>query len=298
MGRERARCVRALGARIHMVFDIDFERACQLGEEFGATVAKSPEECFSNRLAAVFVCVAPGARGRLEIESIDAGIPVFVEKPIGVSVESSLPLLKRLRERPVVNAVGYMNRYRSSVRMARDRLQKASVIGLSAHWVCKRYGVSWWDVDQLSGGPHNEQATHLFDLSRFLLGEIVEIDSRAESPRRVSSTFRFESGALGTALYSCEAQSKDIGVRIFTQEGTIALIGWDFQLAENTIDSELFETDEDVFLVETQAFLEAVRQEKQELVRSDFEDALRTQQVMDACRKSSMTRQHPSAVRV
>jgi predicted dehydrogenase len=123
----------------------------------------------------------------------------------------------------------------------------------------------------------------LFDLSRFLFGQIALVESQSLSKNRVSSIVRFESGVLGTILYSCEGLAKDIGMRIFTDRGTLALTGWDFQLTENTIDSVLCTgSEEDVFLEETRAFLNAVRDGRQELILSSFCDARHTQLAMDA----------------
>lgn len=50
---------------------------------------------------------------------------------------------------------------------------------------------------------------------------------------------------------------------------------------------ELAGADEDIFLIETSALLEAVRSGKQELLFSSFPDAARTQMVLDAARRSS-----------
>ena len=76
-------------------------------------------------------------------------------------------------------------------------------------------------------------------------------------------------------------------MRIFTDRGTLALTGWDFQLTENTVDSVLCtKAEEDVFLEETRAFLDAVRDGRQELILSSFCDAQHTQLAMDASRAS------------
>jgi predicted dehydrogenase len=179
-----------------------------------------------------------------------------------------------------------MNRYRKSVAAARQTLRGAEVIGMSAYWVCKKYCVNWWQDAELSGGPHNEQATHLFDLSRFLLGEVMDIVSLSQGPNACACVFRFAGGALGTSVYSCEAQDKDIGIRVFSKQGSLVLSGWDFQLTDNSIDGVLSSFEEDIFLQETAAFLRAVCLNRQDLLVSDFADAVKTQQVMDGAQQS------------
>ncbi|MDQ2841657.1 MAG: Gfo/Idh/MocA family oxidoreductase [Acidobacteriota bacterium] len=287
MGRERARCARLLGARVATVFDIDGVRSHELASVCGAMAAQSIDECFASGLDALLLCTAPGMRGPVERECIARSLPFFVEKPIGTSFEQCVDLLSALESKPVLNGVGYMNRYRGTVLLACEILSRAETIGFSAHWVGKRYHVPWWQDEQFSGGPHNEQATHLFDLSRFLIGEVAEVESSFSGSSRAASLLRLETGVLGTAFYSCDGSEKDIGIRVFTTQGSLVLSGWDFAIAQNTIDGRLSSSHgEDIFLIETGAFLQAVRSGDQSLVRSSLPDAARTQCVLDAARQS------------
>ena len=288
MGRERARCVSSLGHVVHTVFDVDDERCRELAAQYGAHSVIRLEDCFRADLDAIFICTAPGTRGTVEIKCIQQALPIFVEKPIGISATGCEELLLKLEQRPVVNAVGYMNRYRASVLLAQEILRESNILGFSAQWVCKRYNVSWWQDERTSGGPHNDQATHLFDLGRFLIGEVAEVQSLFVSPSRVATLFRFEGHALGTAFYSCEGSEKDIGMRIFTTQGSLALEGWDFRIIANSVDGRLADNDgQDVFLEETSAFLGAVRSGNQDAIACSFADAAKTQRVLDAARRSS-----------
>ena len=290
MGRERARCSEASGAQVAAVFDIEPERSSDLASKYGAESLNRPEDFFGRGLDAIFVCTAPGARGPAEGDCIHAGLPFYVEKPIGISLERSRDTLARLQQSPVLNGVGYMNRYRRSIALAKEVLKTTEAIGFSAYWVCKRYGVPWWESEIDSGGPHNEQATHLFDLCRYLLGDIERVQSSFRENSQVSSLLECRRGVLGTAFYSCDGNEKNIGLRIFTRHGSLTLSGWNFCLAENTVDGRLVEENEDIFLVETASFLEAVQSGHTGLVKSDFFDAAQTQAVMDAVRESGLIR--------
>src|SRR5262249_33103589 len=158
----------------------------------------------------LFVCTPPASRGAVERAAIEAGISLFVEKPIGLNAEQCLELLGALEERPTINAAGYMNRYRDSVVYARQKIQEAFPVGLAFQWFAARYAVPWWlDLNQ-SGGPINEQCTHYIDLCRFFCGEICEVQGLvrplSDAPDMegtVAVTLRFESGLIGSGLYSC-----------------------------------------------------------------------------------------------
>jgi myo-inositol 2-dehydrogenase / D-chiro-inositol 1-dehydrogenase len=291
MGRERARCVHDLGGTIAGVYDVDLNRARSLAAEHNSRIMGTPEEFVNTGVQAVFFCTPPNHRTAV-LAAIHAKLPFFVEKPIGPSLAACTPVLQALNSTPVVHSVGYMNRNRASVLYTRALLRRCTVLGISVHLVGKAYGVPWWLDEAASGGPHNEQATHAFDLSRFLIGEMScvsttfpEQDTAKRPSLSAASSIRFECGAVGCVFYSCQANTKDIGARIFAAEGSIALSGWDLRMTENTIDGSMPEIQsEDIFVVETGTFMKAVQAGRQDLIACDWADAMRTQATMDASR--------------
>ena len=289
MGRERLRAARAKGAEIAGVYDPDPVRAT----EAGAPLLSGPDDLLRTACDAVFLCTPPDQRQSYALAAIESGTALFVEKPIGPSAAAVRAITDALAVTRVMTGVGYMNRYRASVQLATRVLANRQVIGAAGFWVCGSYRVPWWLDAAASGGPHNEQATHLYDLCRLLMGEVEHVTSifhqpDAGAPLAAATAVRFQSGATGTVFYSCQAAAKDIGLRVFTAEGSLFLSGWDLRLAENTIDGTLpAETaPEDIFLAETSAFLDAVATGDTSSIRSDWADALRTQLVVDAAAAS------------
>ena len=179
-----------------------------------------------------------------------------------------------------------MNRYRNSVSHVRAILQSRNIIGISAHWIGKKYGVPWWGAIGQSGGPFNEQATHLVDLFRHLAGVAEPLCAAAHVPEGVETTvlamMRLSGTGLGSFLYSCEAKDKDIFVIIETPEGVLELRGWDLNLVRNTIDgSQPQPESKPIFEKETHAFLQAVAGGNRDLILADFKEAYQTQVLMD-----------------
>jgi myo-inositol 2-dehydrogenase / D-chiro-inositol 1-dehydrogenase len=293
MGRERARCVSALGATITAVYDPDGERAAALAGQFGSAAVTSEPEIPWRSLDAVFFCTPPQCRDAQALAAIGAGVAFLAEKPVGLSHQAAARVASALERAPVVNAIGYMNRCRLSIRLTRDLLADTRLLGLAGFWVCRQYTVPWWLDPAASGGPLNEQATHLFDLCRVFGGEIASVQSVSANPALgaaeslgCASTVQFHSGAIGTVFYSCESSGKSIGLHLFTDRGSIELAGWDFRMTTNTIDGSMPEMagEEDVFLLETEQFLHAVRTGRPEDVPCDWIDAMRTQAAVDAAR--------------
>lgn len=291
MGRERALAAAAFGVDRISLYDPDVERADGLAREVpGGRVLRAEQEIDLSTCDALFVCTPPFARGPLEAAAVRAGVPLFLEKPVGLSVEQCLPVLEALEESPVPTAVGYMNRYRASVEHARERLRELPVLGFSASWVCGRYGVPWWGDRTLSGGPLNEQMTHMVDLARFLVDEVTHVQATGAARSTpggeldtAAVTLRMANGGSGTLLYSCGAREKSIGFQAYTPDETIRLDGWDLRSPDGAVPADADPSDRSaIFRTEVSAFLSAVRSGRTELIRCSFADAVGTQAVVDA----------------
>ena len=296
MGLQHARSASQLGHRISVAFDVDLARASALaGSHAGCETVTDAAAIRWSEVDAGFVCVPPFARGPVELSAARAGVPLFLEKPIGLSATQCLSALTAFRHAGVITSVGYMNRYRPSIQRVRKVLEGERALGFAAHWVCAAYRVPWWGDPSLSGGQLNEQCTHLIDLARYLVGEISEVNAFAQpSPEcnggaaAVSILLRFSEGNLGTVICGCLATEKQIGCRVFTPRGQLALEGWDFRWSPSAVFGDGSDLDpvEDVFLAECKAFLDAVRSGETSAIRCDLAEAMKTQQVVDAVRRA------------
>jgi predicted dehydrogenase len=298
-GREHARASTLLGARVTLLCDRDISRAGTLAGEYPGSVALEDfREIDWSSIDALFICTPPASRGPAELAAIQAGIPIMVEKPVGLSAEGCMPLLKALREKPVINSVGYMNRYRDSVGSAQKLLEDTELVGIVCNWIGGIYRVPWWLQRNASGGPFNEQGTHLVDLCRLFLGDVTEVFAMAGSSsihkdiqETVVVTLRFVNEKFGTIFYSCRAAEKHIHFQIFSTTGSVSLEGWDLKL-KGVISSE-----EDIYVKEDAAFFNAISSGDQGVIKSPLDDAIRTQLVVDTIHRSLLS-QKPEHVPV
>jgi len=285
MGAERANQAAHAGATIAHCADTDQERARSLAAQFGAKPISDAHSIPWRDIQAVFVCTPPSLRA-VVLDAIAAGVAVFMEKPVGLTKHDGTVLSKAVESHPVVNAVGYMNRYRPSVLSARAFAEASNLSAVAAHWACKRYAVPWWELPSLSGGPFNEQATHLVDLFRYVAGDIAEVrafagpEGNERSISRAAVAIRFENGAVGTLVYTCEASAKHIGLHIVTTRGAVELRGWNFALAGADDGPE-----PNPFALETRAFLTAVEADDERSILCDIADATKTQSAVDDMRR-------------
>jgi len=288
MGKQRAALCERLGAQVRLLCDPDLDRAKELGSSFpNARVTDAGDGIDWSGIDAVFSCTPPFARGPIESAAVAAGAALFMEKPIALSLAAGIAMRDAARQAGVLSAVGYMNRYRDSVRKARVMVAERGLVGLSCHWVAAIYRVPWWGKRELSGGQINEQCTHFVDLIRYFCGEIVEVTAMSQPGAAgadvdidvaTSAMLRAANGTLATLYASCAATTKQIAVHVFTTSEDIRLENWNLALP-GTTDNDPFET-------ETAAFLQAVRTGDPSGIESTLDDALRTQATVDALVRS------------
>ena len=93
-GAVAARHVRTLlamdGVEVAGVADPALDRAKELADQAGAAAYPNHMELLDGeRLDAVYICVPPFAHGAPELAVIDAGLPMFVEKPVAIDQETA-----------------------------------------------------------------------------------------------------------------------------------------------------------------------------------------------------------------
>ena len=166
-------------------------------------------------LDAVYVCVPPFAHVPPELAALERGLALFVEKPIAIDLATAETVAAEVARRGVVSATGYHWRYLDTVERAAGLLAADPCRLLLGWWLDKAPGPAWWLRQDGSGGQLVEQTTHLFDLARFLVGEVTSVHAvGGRFPRRSevrsgdvldvsTATLRFASGAVGSVSSSC-----------------------------------------------------------------------------------------------
>jgi predicted dehydrogenase len=181
-GAVAARHVRTLlameGVEVAAVADPALERAKELATEAGAAAYPNHMELLSSeRLDAVYICVPPFAHGAPELAVIDAGLPMFVEKPVAIDQETAATIAARLAGRPLITCTGYHWRWLDIFDRAADLLADRPARLVQCSWLDKVPPPPWWLRRDGSGGQTIEQTTHVLDTARGLAGDVVEVHS-------------------------------------------------------------------------------------------------------------------------
>ena len=288
------RHVRTLGrfpdVRIAAVADPDQERAGALAEAAGARAHAGVDAMLdTEELDAVYVCVPPFAHGAPERAVAARELPFFVEKPLAADLATAEEVATVVRERGLVTGVGYHWRWLDTVDRLRELLADRPARLAVGAWHDATPPVPWWQRRGLSGGQLVEQATHLVDTARLLVGEVEEgygLGSRTARPGFPDSdvddvtavSARFATGAVGTFTTTCLLTGPHgVGLQVVA-DGLVA------ELTEKTLtvtgaDGRAVHTAEgDPFEREDRAFVDAVQGEP-DRTRADYAEALRTHRV-------------------
>ncbi|GAB3213411.1 Gfo/Idh/MocA family protein [Marinactinospora thermotolerans] len=287
-------------ARIAAVADPDGERAAALAGRHGARAYRDHVAMLeSEALDAVYVCVPPFAHGPPEHAVIEAGLPMFVEKPIAIDLAVAEEIARRVAAAGTLTAVGHQWRYLRVAERARELMAGREVRMLLGHWLDKVPPVAWWSRLDGSGGQVVEQAAHVIDLARLLAGEVAEVhalESRTRAGGAPDSdvaaatiaNLEFQNGAVGNLAATCLLAWKHrAGLEVYAE-------GLAMELSESWLrvhTGAAPDVVEDEGLAKTRidrAFVDAVRGLDDD-VRTDYADALRTHRVACAIARSAVT---------
>jgi len=284
--------------KITAVADPEVARAEALAALCGARPYSDYEDMlFAEALDAAYVCVPPFAHGPPERAVLAAGLPFLVEKPLAVDYATAAAVAEEVRLAGVPTAAGYHWRYLDTVGRAAELLASNPARLAVGYWLDKVPPPLWWRDRERSGGQTIEQATHVLDLARVLIGEVEQVSAigsrcvRSDYPDATvddvsAATLLFANGAVGSVVSTCLLDAKHrAGLELFA-DGLAVLL----------TETELVVADRGCRRVETprvdakraldRAFIDAV-QGSPTTVRVDYEEALATHRLACAVARSA-----------
>lgn len=163
--------------------DVAEGHARSIAAGLGAEFLPSVEALLASGLDGLVIATGTGTHPELIKAGVDAGIPVFCEKPVALNVADALPVLDYIRDRNGVVQIGHQRRFDAGYQEAR-RAYQAGELG----WIHSLRAVTCDmappPVEFLasSGGLFRDCSVHDFDILRWLTGrEIVEVYARGSN---------------------------------------------------------------------------------------------------------------------
>jgi myo-inositol 2-dehydrogenase / D-chiro-inositol 1-dehydrogenase len=248
----------------------------------------------------VYVAVPPHRSVAIGERLVARGVPFLTEKPLSAEPEGPVRLADAIERAGLVVAVGYHLRALDVVAELRERLAAAPPSLVVARWLDSTPGPAWWGRVDQGGGQVVEQATHLYDLARLLLGEAVVVGAAstrdpAASPPTVdvadgtAAVLRFGGGAIGSFANTRRLATAVIEVE-FVSDGVLTTLhkrpergqgDWHVRYDDGTTVREIA-AQVDPYETQAAAFLDAVEAGDPTRVLSTYTDALRTDRLTRA----------------
>jgi predicted dehydrogenase len=171
------------------------------------------------------------------------GKHVLCEKPLGMTAEESHRMWREAEQAGVVHMCGFNYRFVPAVRLARELLE-AGELGDVVHFRA-RYLQGWgWEADegvwrfdpaQAATGAIGDLGTHIVDIARYLVGEIVAVSASVRTivpGRQVDdhfvATIEFEDGVVGTLEASRLARGR-VNSNAFEVNGSKGSLAFDVE---------------------------------------------------------------------
>lgn len=280
--------------------DPDVDRAKAAAKQYDGKAYSSYKTMIAKGgLDAVFMCVPPFAHGDQERIVAEAGLAFFTEKPIGLNMKRVAENAELFAKKGTVTAVGYNWRYSDGAAMMKKTLEGKQIAVVSGFWVGGTPGVMWWRQMNQSGGQVVEQTTHIFDLCRYVAGDvdtvfasgIAGLTSQDDTPLydvhdASVVQLRYKSGAVGNITSSCIV-SQGVGAQVRVYGRDLVVMVGDGKCQISVPGKEkIYKDAGNPTAKEHEAFLAAVAKKKGPAILSDYADAMETLRVTLAANKS------------
>lgn len=269
--------------------DIDTERAERAAARFGGRAYSDWRAMLdAESLDALYICLPPHGHDGVEIEAVQRGIHLFIEKPVARDLDYARRAEEAIQKAGVICSVGYHFRYYGAIERAKERLQGLPVLLVKGAWDGGMPGVPWWRQHALSGGQLVEQTTHIFDLARYLVSEIVEVFTFSQNNPALLHhpdgdvnvadvvCLKFANGAVGVITDTNGLHAPgEVGLKVYTPERVVE-VSWGRMVETEANRKEEYHSRDNPYLRESEAFLTAIRTGDRSLIRSDYSDGMRT----------------------
>ena len=196
---------------------------------------------------ALYICLPPGVHNGEVVAAAQAGVHVFVEKPMSLYYDEALDMERAIRTSGVISTAGFQQRYDYRFEGVRDFLKGRRIVLLSStsHGALESHSVKHTHTEEV-GGPSNrvwtanlewsgsavvESGIHTVDSMRYWCGDIdwvqavyvprdeADTEQGGNNPYVCVVTLGFHNGAIGT-LHISKLR------RVFHSDGS-QIILWD-----------------------------------------------------------------------
>lgn len=178
-------------------------------------------------LDALIICPPTALHAPIAIAAMRKGKHIYLEKPLGLTLQQALPVIQLWRNRGLVGMIGFNYRFHPLFQSARQLIQSGAlgdVIHVRTIFSTRSKKIAAWRESPASGGGVLlDLGSHHFDLIRFLFNqEIVSVFARTRSitseADQTEMEMQLESGAVVQSVFSFRMIEEDC-LEIYSNTG-------------------------------------------------------------------------------
>jgi myo-inositol 2-dehydrogenase/D-chiro-inositol 1-dehydrogenase len=183
IGRIHALCL-TRDPRVELVgvADVVAPAAGRLAAEMGTTAFDGLPALINAGARAVWVCTPNSMHVEPVTQALAAGLHVFSEKPMATSLDGARTIRDAAAGARGIYQIGFNRRFANVYRFAKQRIDEGRLTPRLAQMKHNRGELKqppWTGNPKVTGGYLYETPVHLFDLGRFLFGDVAEISGAA-----------------------------------------------------------------------------------------------------------------------
>lgn len=286
MGKSHARRLKDAGAEVLCVCDKNPEARAKFLEEVqdeGIRAYSDFDEMLEKEeVQALFICIPPFAQDKQFEKAAAKGIHVFIEKPIALTTEVGKRMVHAAEENHIITRVGFHMRQGVAVKKLKQMLIEGKTgkpVLFHGHYSCNSLHTPWWIQVDLCGGQIFEQAIHVYDMCRHLMGNpkyavgimnnLCHNDVYDYSVEDVSASVAgFTNGAIASiTANNCEIPGLWIGsFKAVYEKLTVDFTDHNHAVftytGEDPVRVERVESEEDPYVDEVEEFLACIQEGK------------------------------------
>jgi len=300
-GMHLPRILKTGKAEVTSAFDLNRDAVEKFTQDISARPYSDDIENYFNKEKpdAVWILTPPDAHTEAVRQAVEYDVPFFIEKPLALSDDGLEELAPKVEK--MFHSVGYMMRYQDIATRAKELVADETIALAVAQYFFQVPMVASNRKKEKSGGQVREQLTHLIDLMRYLVGDVLDVYSRSskgmfpEIPEFTcddasASVLTFENGTVGNlactyALSGPILQQHPPKLQLIMKKKLIEIVPGNY-LKCMTDQEETLQEDSDLLYREDQAFIEGLLADDRSRIKSTFSDAMKTLSVSLAANRS------------
>lgn len=310
MGRHHCDAVTNYGAHVVAIHDVLSEAAKALAAHAKSELSTDVLQTFFDKeMDGVVITTPPPVRLEPIQMACERGIPMLVEKPPALNISDGRKCLEYIHQSGVLAAVGFQLRYHPLYERMKELIASETIHLVRTVCTISYYlnfqMPTWFLQSEISGGPLAEQAVHVLDCARYVMGNPKPIQAHAlavknmaldrtefDAENAIQMTYELDNGVYGTHMNHCGTEGFCFDVEVIGPhlhlQGKMSDSAIRGYLNGETID-EPTASNNRIGLDKTGAWLRAIETGDRTLIRSDFADAIETLALIDAAIKSRNT---------